>query len=149
MKTNCGFLWLYAINDNIATLLLQHRSDGLFGTAGGKIEKNETIVEGLKRELYEEINYVPRTDIKELGVYQKPLYQIYSFYSEVSIETLHEIQMTYRSAELHTETFGISLVDLSTELVRERLVSYPFAGSGTEELTSLLKIIDKRLQEVV
>lgn len=138
-KTQCAFLWFYAKENNRTYLLLQHRADALFGTPGGKLEADETVINGLKRELIEEINYVTRTDIRSLGIFENPRYTIFSYYTQTTLQDLKNIQQNFHLAEMGDETFGISIVDITDESVRNRILNYPFAGTGKEELLTLLR----------
>lgn len=45
---------------------------GLISILGGSLKRNETVINGLKRELLEELDlHVRNVDIKKLGVYEK------------------------------------------------------------------------------
>lgn len=54
-------VFFYAINTNRFLFLLRNdeKVTGNWGIPGGKLEKNETLREGLKRECIEELNYFP------------------------------------------------------------------------------------------
>ena len=61
MKNNSGGVFFYA-NDTQRFLFLlrsDSKNPGNWGIPGGKIEDNETLLEGVKRECIEEINFFP------------------------------------------------------------------------------------------
>jgi 8-oxo-dGTP pyrophosphatase MutT (NUDIX family) len=143
MTIDCAFLWIFSKHQNETYLMLQHRHDGKFGTAGGKAEPNETIIDALMREVKEEINYIVKTDVKYLNQYQAlSQYIIHSYYTEVPYDDLLEIRKNYTLAPMSDEAFGISVLKLSDK-IEKLLLDYPFAGSGKQELIDLLSIINK------
>lgn len=75
------------ISNKTERILLNFRSDSVskpncFGFWGGKIEKNEKILEGLSREIKEEVGFMPDYDkFYPLDVYCSPdgYFRYYSF----------------------------------------------------------------------
>ena len=69
MINNSGGVFFYAENTERFLYLLRSdpKNQGNWGIPGGKIEKNETLYEGVKRECIEELNYFP-TDAKLIPI---------------------------------------------------------------------------------
>lgn len=137
----CVFLWFYAVEGNKVYLLMQHRADGMFGTAGGKLEKNESLIDGLYREVKEEINvdvkdnysFTPLTNF----VSASGIYSINSYITETSLSDLKRIQLTYHTATHANEVAGMSIIEFNDNTVKN-LVQYPFAGRSTSEINALV-----------
>lgn len=62
MNTSAG-IFFYSSNTNRFLYLLRtdHKNPGNWGIPGGKIENDETLLEGVERECKEEIGYWPNT----------------------------------------------------------------------------------------
>lgn len=59
MKNTAAGLFFYSKNTNRFLYLLRSDSNYSWGVPGGKIEKDEALLEGLERECNEEIGYFP------------------------------------------------------------------------------------------
>ena len=87
MRTEISVIILF--NDK-RKILLQHRSEdaerlpGYWGFFGGGVEKGETSEEAVKREAFEELNYVPKNP--KLLMTQKFKYQNHNLTKYVFIE---------------------------------------------------------------
>lgn len=62
MKNNSGGVFFYSKNTNRFLFLLRNdpKNSGNWGIPGGKIENNETLLQGVERECIEEINFFPK-----------------------------------------------------------------------------------------
>ena len=62
MNNVSGGVFFYAENTKRFLFLLRNddKNPGTWGIPGGKIEKDETLFEGIERECLEEINYFPK-----------------------------------------------------------------------------------------
>jgi 8-oxo-dGTP pyrophosphatase MutT (NUDIX family) len=137
----CVFLWFYAVECNKVYLLLQHRADGMFGTAGGKLEKDESLIDAMYREVKEEIN----VDVKDRYVINplttfvsgSGIYSINSYITETSLSDLRQIQLTYHNATHANEVAGMSIIEFNDNTVKH-LMQYPFAGRSTSEIIALI-----------
>jgi 8-oxo-dGTP pyrophosphatase MutT (NUDIX family) len=58
-NTSAG-VFFYSITTNRFLFLLRNEDSSFWGIPGGKLEKNETIFEGLARECQEEIQFFPQ-----------------------------------------------------------------------------------------
>lgn len=60
MKSTSAGLFFYCKNTGRFLYLLRSDANFAWGVPGGKIEKEETLLEGLERECLEEIGYFPK-----------------------------------------------------------------------------------------
>ena len=61
-NTSAG-VFFYSVNTKRLLFLLRNdeRNQGNWGLPGGKIEENETLIEGVERECMEEMSYFPKS----------------------------------------------------------------------------------------
>lgn len=89
-NTSAG-VFFYAPNTNRFLFLLRadDRTPGNWGIPGGKIEKGETILEGIERECQEELGYFP-TDAKLVPIqkFVNNTFIYHTFFCEVDNEFL-------------------------------------------------------------
>lgn len=60
MKNTSAGIFFYSINTKRFLYLLRSDANYAWGVPGGKIENDETLLEGLQRECLEEIGYFPK-----------------------------------------------------------------------------------------
>lgn len=60
MKNTSAGLFFYCKSTGRFLYLLRSDTNYSWGVPGGKVEKNETLFEGLERECFEEIGYFPK-----------------------------------------------------------------------------------------
>jgi 8-oxo-dGTP pyrophosphatase MutT (NUDIX family) len=142
----CVFLWFVSIDNNQAKIMIQLRDDGLLGTSGGKIEKNETVIEALFREVKEEIVY----DINEypdqlitplLVIVDKSTnWAINSFYRVVSSQEMEKLRFSYRNSSHTHEVAGIAIYDVKPKTIRN-IKKQKFSGTALEEFSALVSIV--------
>jgi 8-oxo-dGTP pyrophosphatase MutT (NUDIX family) len=82
-------VFFYCINTNRFLFLLRNdeKVSGNWGIPGGKLEKNETLREGLKRECIEELNYFPE-DAKLIPIqkFVNNTFTYHTFFCKVDTE---------------------------------------------------------------
>lgn len=143
--TSCVFLWLVAFHEDKKYLLLQHRSDGLFGTPGGKVDAGEDLATALIREIAEEANITDivsdLSDVLELGVFDSHNYLVHSYVKEISYSYMKTIRANYLSATHSEEVAGMSILELNSQTIAN-LVKLPFAGSGNKEINLVLDFLN-------
>lgn len=61
MKNTSAGIFFYCTHTNRFLYLMRSDSNYAWGVPGGKIENDETLLEGLERECLEEIGYFPNT----------------------------------------------------------------------------------------
>lgn len=141
----CVFLWMVAIQDSKKYLLLQHRSDGLFGTPGGKVDAGETLMGALIREIEEEANITElvfnESDVLELGIFDSANYEVHSYVKEISLSYMKSIRSTYLQSSHSDEVAGMSILELNSRTI-SNLLQLPFAGSGNKEIKLVLDFLN-------
>ena len=158
-KKESAFLWLYStdIPKNSKgyeiAFLCQHRWNSTFGTMGGLIDGNETPLDAVIREAFEEIAFdcTPYiSEIEPLSVFdmineetQEVTNRVHAFKLCIPFEMLRKIQIeAYQGANFLTEVFGVNIMcaDSATckDLSSSFLSNLPFAGSAWAELQLLL-----------
>lgn len=101
MKNNSAGVFFYAANTNRFLYLLRNdpKNIGNWGIPGGKIEEGETLLEGVKRECIEELNFFP-TNAKLIPIqkFVNKTFTYHTFFCKVSKEfvpTLNEEHCGY------------------------------------------------------
>jgi len=101
MKNNSAGVFFYAVNTNRFLYLLRNdpKNIGNWGIPGGKVEENETLLEGVERECLEEINFFP-TNAKLIPIqkFVNKTFIYHTFFCKVSEEfvpTLNEEHCGY------------------------------------------------------
>lgn len=162
-RKECVFVWFYALNgkpyhkhlafnkrdvEEIPTILSVLRFDGTFGTVGGKVEKDETLLQALHRECIEEIGY----EIKDIESNVRPLatffeeetgYLINSFTCRVDYEELVKIRNNaVNSSNSLAECSGYNLihcVEYKGNLGIEQFLKQQFSATAKMELELMLE----------
>ncbi|XP_041350464.1 U8 snoRNA-decapping enzyme-like [Gigantopelta aegis] len=133
-----------------AAVLMQLRFDGVFGFPGGLVEPGEDPVDGLNREMEEEIgldlkkhSFLDSDHIASFVNSEKSLV-LHFFLKEVTLEDFCVLEMNnLRAPEYGTETYGVVRVPLFT--MGDGVRGFPaflanhFAGNAREELLMALK----------
>ena len=101
MMNNSGGVFFYAENTKRFLYLLRSdpKNQGNWGIPGGKIEENETLLEGVKRECIEELDYFP-TDAKLIPIQKfiNKQFVYHTFFCKIKdefIPTLNEEHVGY------------------------------------------------------
>ena len=80
-------------NIKIPICLMQLRWDGYIGFPGGKVDKGETLLEAIQREVEEEVGYwMDQEEFIPFLTFSNDISNIHSFICKVDIETLKLIQ---------------------------------------------------------
>jgi len=140
---NCKLLWnLY---DMKGTVMMQMRFDGVLGFPGGLVDEGETPLDGVNREMHEEIGlnlskYSFREADRVASYFNETKRLVLHFYMmEVTPKDFVELEKNTLSAEEYgIETYGIVRVPLFT--MGDGLRGFPaflanqFAGNARDEL---------------
>jgi 8-oxo-dGTP pyrophosphatase MutT (NUDIX family) len=164
-RFDCAFVWIYAKNctpyenypyndiPNVSLVLTELRFDGLMGSVGGGVEKDDESFEiAVQREAKEEINL--DLDISKL----EPLMTIrspngthnHSFSYEVSYEEIQQIRNNaYQGEHFSAENAGVNLVHIcrytkgrDNECGYNLLMKQQFVGTAKIELERLVRSKD-------
>lgn len=158
-KKDCVFAWIHAkgcqpyldykdVEDQSVSMpmaLIQLRWDGMFGVTGGCVDGDETLLEALEREVYEEIDYMiaDSSKIKPMATFEDNGYHLHSFSYEVSFEELIAIRNNAVNAE-HSiaECSGYNVVHLANYGEKAGINAFRqnnFCASSKLELEILIK----------
>ena len=91
MKNSSAGVFFYASNTNRFLYLLRNdpKNSGNWGIPGGKIEDGETLLEGVKRECMEEINYFPEdTKLIPIQKFVNNQFIYHTFFCKIELEFL-------------------------------------------------------------
>ena len=89
MKNTSAGVFFYSKNTNRFLYLLRtdHKNPGNWGIPGGKIENDETIIEGLERECIEELGMWPNNaKLIPIQKFVNKTFIYYTFFCEVEVE---------------------------------------------------------------
>ena len=87
MNTSAGIFFYSNQTQRFLYLLrTDSRNPGNWGIPGGKIEKNETLLEGLERECLEEIGYWPSSKLIPIQKFVNNTFTYHTFFCEVEKE---------------------------------------------------------------
>mmetsp|Transcript_20753 Transcript_20753/g.29137 ORF Transcript_20753/g.29137 Transcript_20753/m.29137 type:complete len:162 (-) Transcript_20753:317-802(-) len=131
-------------HENAPIILMHLREDGCFGFAGGMIEENETLEEGVIREVQEEYGY-DLSPFKSKLIFvssnlYKPDFKIHHYCLEVSEEIIHDIQSNQHNAvHFVHETKGIVRVPTETSTAFQRFLKNQFAGDAGQVLQKFVE----------
>lgn len=123
----------------IPLLGVMHRWDGSLGFVGGKVDKNETLLESAIRECKEEINgEIKESQLKLLCSHEMKGQNTHLFICEVTPDDIYELQKkSVTSEHCKIESAGYSVIHLVAG-AKDNLLKSPWAGTGKEELEILL-----------
>lgn len=137
------------VNRKYPAVLAQMRHDCKIGFPGGKIDsKNISLIDGLKKELYEEIN------LKELDVNRLEILSTFSnhkshtttFIYEVNFEEMIDIINNSKDApHSFVENMGSFMFKLDSYSINN-VLRHNFSGTGADELNILIK--NKKLLKI-
>ena len=150
-KLQCVFILIYCKDGKphkqdgtIPIILTINRHDGYIGFVGGKVEKNETLLEGLYREVKEEIGYsIDINNVKPLATYTDENSNIHSFKYLVDYETIKNITKDI----MLSEHYGIEITGFSLNHIKEyqdskgikQLLKQNWTATSKLELNQLIK----------
>jgi 8-oxo-dGTP pyrophosphatase MutT (NUDIX family) len=87
MSTSAGIFFYSKDTERFLYLLrTDNKNPGNWGIPGGKIEKDETLLEGLERECIEEISYWPNSKLIPIQKFVNNSFTYHTFFCEVSKE---------------------------------------------------------------
>lgn len=158
-KKDCVFAWIYAegcqpylnykdVADQSVSMpmvLVQLRWSGDLGVTGGVVDGNETLIEALKREVSEEINYIITDDSKiiPMATFKDGDYHLHSFSYKVSFEELIKIRNNAVNAEHSVaECSGYNMVHIADYGKKAGINQFRqnnFCASSKLELNILIK----------
>lgn len=154
-KLQCVFLLVYCRNgmpnnkytaeelENIPVVLSLGRHDGCIGFIGGKVDDGEMLLQGLYREIFEEINYkIDILRVKPLATYDDGNANIHSFKYEVNYYELYDMICSIPTAE----HFGIEITGFDIKHIN----NYKNNGGIEQTLKQNWKATSKlELQELI
>jgi 8-oxo-dGTP pyrophosphatase MutT (NUDIX family) len=125
-------VFFYSLNTNRFLFLLRNdeKNTGNWGIPGGKLEKNETLREGLKRECLEELNYFP-VDAKLIPIqkFVNNTFTYHTFFCKVTdefIPTLNDehlgycwVDVNYYPKPLHPGLFNTVNFDIVQDKLKK------------------------------
>lgn len=164
--TNAVFLMVYGYNQDDQTtypiILTTTRHDGTAGFIGGKVDPGESLIDALKREVYEETSYrledvdvdklkyitshrvtriVKRTkDNASLPIDKSGLYT--HLYAINDADLLYKIVAKWASTIPNSEIPGITVDKLKDEKSWNQFLTLPFTSSVKEELYDVCRLLD-------
>lgn len=130
------------VHNKYPMILAQMRHDGKIGFPGGKVEKdNASLLDGLLRELDEEINFnnINIEKIEFLSTYSNHKAHTTTFVYEVSFEEMISIVNNSRySKHSFIENMGSFILRLDQTTLKN-IVKHNFSGTGAKDLNLLIK----------
>jgi 8-oxo-dGTP diphosphatase len=132
MKNNSAGVFFYATNTNRFLYLLRNdpKNIGNWGIPGGKVEENETLLEGIERECIEELNFFP-TNAKLIPIqkFVNKTFTYHTFFCKIPQEfvpTLNEehcgyswIDTEHYPRPLHPGLFNTINFDIVQDKLKE------------------------------
>ena len=134
------------VHEKYPIVLAQMRHDCKIGFPGGKVElKNTSLVDGLMRELYEEINLknINLNKLEIISTYSNHKAHTTTFAYEVTFKEMIRIVNNSKNAK-HSfiENMGSFMLRLDHTTL-DNISKHNFSGTGIEDLNTLIK--DKKL----
>lgn len=137
----------------IPMIMAMMRNDCTIGFPGGHIKDNESIIDGLKRELKEEINLndLDESRLKILCTYYNDRRIITTFHYKVTYEEYNEIfRNSINSKHLYSENCGLISLQVHKNSLRDINLNHFCGGNIKSEINllvhkeKLIKPNDKR-----
>lgn len=126
-------------------VLAQMRHDGRIGFPGGKLETyHNTLIEGLKKELREEINFVDldELNLEIISTFADSKMHATTFAYKTTYEELVKIkENSQRAIHYNVENMGSFFFKIDSYTKKE-ILKHNFCHTGAKELELLLKKID-------
>lgn len=148
-KGDAAFLWIYSHNPGKdIKVFAQLRKDGKLGAPGGKVEKDETLLQAVLREVKEETGI-------DLSKQEEYLVELATFGDESgkhshSFALKVDEKLLYRFQEIATvqkgthgkdEAFGYVLLPVTNLKNFNNIIKHNFAFSARAEFTLLVKTV--------
>lgn len=98
MKNQSAGVFFYSKNTNRFLFLLRNDSKNHFtwGIPGGKIEENETLLEGVERECIEELSYFPKNaKLIPIQKFVNNQFTYHTFYCQVDNEFIPKLNIEH------------------------------------------------------
>lgn len=136
-------------NKKYPAVLAQMRHDCKIGFPGGKVDSdNISLIDALKKELYEEINLsdIDANKLEIISTFSNNKYHTTTFTYEVTFEEMIDIINNSKNApHSFVENMGSFMLRLDSDSLKNAL-KHNFSGTGIEELGILIK--NKKLLDI-
>lgn len=124
----------------VPLILAMMRNDCTIGFPGGHVKENETLIEGLKRELKEEINLdnLDESRLKILCTYYNEKRKITTFQYKVTYDEYNNIfRNSINSKHLYSENCGTISLQVHKNSLRDINLNH-FCGNVKSEINLLI-----------
>jgi len=132
-------IFLSIIDKKKKYILLIRRYDNTSSFPGGYIENNESKVEALKREIYEELNFDVEKYLDKIEEVKTSSDRIFLFILFMNIEDIIKIMKnSFNAKHFKSEILGVELLKLKKENI-ENILNQKENGNFKEQIMTLIK----------